>query len=137
MSSRAQAAPADGGAYSSMTTPLRTVVRFNKRQLRSLAPCGILFGKFDRTIHERIAEAFMTTATIERIETDIAQLSLTEQLWLMERLMHRIRQVSLRPVIVQNDDLAAMAADPAIQQELQHIDAEFAVTEMDGLDRAQ
>ena len=77
----------------------------------------------------------MTTATLERIETDIAQLSLTEQLWLMERLVHRIRHVGLRPLIVQDDDLAAMAADPAIQQELQQIDAEFAVTEMDGLDR--
>jgi hypothetical protein len=73
----------------------------------------------------------MTTATLERIETDIAQLSLTEQLW----LMHRIRHISQRPLIVQDDDLVAMAADPAIQQELQHIAAEFAVTEMDGLDR--
>ena len=78
----------------------------------------------------------MTTATLERIETDIAQLSLTEQLWLMERLVHRIRHVNQRPLIVQDDDLAAMAADPAIQQELQHIDAEFLLTEMDGLDRA-
>lgn len=76
----------------------------------------------------------MTTATLERIETDIAQLSLTEQLWLMERLVHRIRHVSLRPLIVQEDDLVAMAADPAIQHEIQHIDAEFALTEMDGLD---
>lgn len=77
----------------------------------------------------------MTTATLERIETEIAQLSLTEQLWLMERLVHRIRHISQRPLIVQDDDLVAMAADPAMQQELQHIAAEFAVTEMDGLDR--
>lgn len=76
----------------------------------------------------------MTTATLERIETDIAQLSLIEQLWLMERLAHRIRQHALRPLIVQEDDLAAMAADPAIQHELRQIEAEFAVTEMDGLD---
>jgi hypothetical protein len=76
----------------------------------------------------------MTTPTLERIETDIAQLSLVEQLWLMERLAHRIRQSSLHSLIVQEDDLAAMAADPAIQHEVQQIDAEFAVTEMDGLD---
>jgi hypothetical protein len=38
----------------------------------------------------------MTTPTLERIETHIAQLSLAEQLWLMERLAHRIRQSSLR-----------------------------------------
>jgi len=77
----------------------------------------------------------MTTATLEHIETDIAQLSLAEQLWLMERLAHRIRQSSLRPLIVQEGDLAAMAADPAIQHEVQQIAAEFAVTELDGLDR--
>ena len=77
----------------------------------------------------------MTTTALERIETDIARLSLAEQLWLMERLVHRIRHIGLRPLIVQESDLAAMAADPAIQQELQHIAAEFALTEMDGLDR--
>lgn len=79
----------------------------------------------------------MTTMILERIETDIAQLSLAEQLWLMERLAHRIRQSSLRRVNVQEGDLAAMAADPSIQQELQRIAAEFAVTEQDGLDREQ
>ena len=77
----------------------------------------------------------MTTATLERIETDIAQLSLAEQLWLMERLVHRIRQSSLRSLSVQEADLAAMAADLAIQQEIQQIAAEFALTEQDGLDR--
>ena len=77
----------------------------------------------------------MTTPTLERIETDIAQLSLTEQLLLMERLAHHIRQTTLRPLIVQEGDLAAMAADPAIQHELQQINDEFAITEMDGLDR--
>ena len=76
----------------------------------------------------------MSTPTLERIETDIAQLSLPEQLWLMERLAHRIRQHTLRPLIMQENDLAAMAADPAIQHELQQIDAEFARTELDGLD---
>jgi hypothetical protein len=77
----------------------------------------------------------MTTPTLERIEIDIAQLSLAEQLWLMERLAHRIRQSSLRPLNVQEADLAAMAADPAIQQEVQQIATEFALTELDGLDR--
>jgi hypothetical protein len=77
----------------------------------------------------------MTTPTLERIETDIAQLSLAEQLWLMERLAHRIRHSSLRPLSVQEADLVAMAADPAIQHEVQQIAAEFALTELDGLDR--
>jgi hypothetical protein len=73
-----------------------------------------------------ILELDMTTATIERIETDIAQLSLAEQLWLMERLAYRIRRHTLHPLIVQEHDLAAMAADPAIQHEIQQIRAEFA-----------
>lgn len=77
----------------------------------------------------------MTTATLERIETDIAQLSFTEQLWLMERLAYRIRQHTLHPLIVQEHDLAAMAADPAIQQEIRQIETEFALADMDGLDR--
>jgi tRNA A37 methylthiotransferase MiaB len=77
----------------------------------------------------------MTTQTLERIETAIAQLSLAEQLLLMQRLAYRIRQSSLHPLQVRDDDLAAMAADPAIQHELHHIASEFAVTEGDGLDR--
>jgi hypothetical protein len=79
----------------------------------------------------------MTTTTLERIETDISQLSLAEQLWLMERLAHRIRQSSQHPLLVQESDLAAMAADPAIQHEIQQIDAEFRAAEMDGLNREQ
>ena len=76
----------------------------------------------------------MTTPTLERIETDIAELSFAEQIWLMERLAHRIRQQTLRPLLVKDDDLAAMAADPAIQSELRYIQAEFVVAELDGLD---
>jgi hypothetical protein len=76
----------------------------------------------------------MTIATLERLENDIAKLSITEQLWLMERIVHRIRKASQPSLHVQEHDLAAMAADPAIQQELRQSNAEFARTEMDGLD---
>jgi hypothetical protein len=78
----------------------------------------------------------MTTPTLERIDADIAQLSLAEQLWLMERLAQRIRTRTLQMPTVQESELAEMAHDPAIQRELQQINAEFAVTEADGLDRA-
>jgi hypothetical protein len=78
----------------------------------------------------------MTTPTLERIDADIAQLSLAEQLWLMERLAQRIRTRTLQMPTVQESELAEMAQDPAIQRELQQINAEFAVTEADGLDRA-
>ena len=53
----------------------------------------------------------------------------------MERLAHRIRTRTLQTPTVPESELAAMAHDPAIQRELQQINAEFAVTEADGLDR--
>ena len=78
----------------------------------------------------------MAASTLEQIEADIAQLSLAEQLWLLERLAHNIRTRTLQTPTVQEGALAEMADDPAIQRELQQIDAEFAVTEVNGLDRA-
>ena len=75
----------------------------------------------------------MVTPMLEQIETNIAKLSLDEQLWLMERLAHYIRQHTLPTIPVQEGELAAMAADPAIQSEIRQINAEFATTEMDGL----
>lgn len=75
----------------------------------------------------------MVTSMLEQIETNIAQLSLNEQLWLMERLAHYIRQRSLPAIMVQEEELAAMATDPAIQHEIRQINTEFAATEMDGL----
>ncbi len=78
----------------------------------------------------------MTIATLEQLETAIAQLSITEQLWLMERLVHRIRKSSQPALQVDAHALAAMATDPAIQHEMQQINTEFAITEMDGLDSA-
>ena len=79
----------------------------------------------------------MTKSIIERIETDIEKLSVSEQLWLMERLAYRIRQSSLRRLDVQESDLIAMAADPTIQSEIRQINTEFTATELDGLDHQQ
>ena len=79
----------------------------------------------------------MNTTALERIEADISQLSLSEQLLLMERLAHRIRDRTLRPQPSLTDQLAAMASDPDIQRELQQIEAEFAGTETDGLSAEQ
>lgn len=75
----------------------------------------------------------MQTSALEQIETNIAQLPLADQLWLMERLAHYIRQRTLPTVTVPESELAAMATDPAIQHETRQINDEFAVTEMDGL----
>jgi hypothetical protein len=73
--------------------------------------------------------------TLETIEAEIAQLPLAEQLRLIERLASRLRAHALGTSTVQDSELAAMANDPAIQRELRRIDAEFASTEADGLDR--
>jgi hypothetical protein len=74
------------------------------------------------------------TSILDRLEADIEKLSLVDQLWLMERLAHCIRERAHPVPIAQESDLIAMANDPAIQQELQRIEAEFTLTEADGLD---
>lgn len=71
----------------------------------------------------------MTTPTLERIAADIDRLSLTDQLWLMERLAHRIRESALHTSQISDTALAAMAYDPDIQRELQQINADFIGTE--------
>ena len=75
----------------------------------------------------------MTPSVLEQLEADIEQLSLIDQLRLMERLAHRISKHARPSVVVQEGELIAMANDPAIQKELRQIDAEFAATETDGL----
>jgi hypothetical protein len=77
----------------------------------------------------------MATPALSDIEREFASLSPEAQLTLLERLLHRVRVgVSGNPDTWEAD-LAAMAADPEMQRELQHIHAEFAVTEADGLKR--
>lgn len=75
----------------------------------------------------------MNRTTLEQIEADIGQLSLSEQLWLIERPAHRIRRSTLPTRVNDESDLDAMASDPAIQHELAQIEAEFAGMELDGL----
>jgi hypothetical protein len=75
----------------------------------------------------------MNLAVLSQIEERIHQLSLAEQLWLIERLAQRLRE----QLIVQSpfeQQLAAMAEDPDIQRELQRIEEEFAPAAADGLE---
>jgi uncharacterized protein YPO0396 len=74
----------------------------------------------------------MNTLALENLESAISQLSLLEQVRLLERLAQRVRKQTERQQSP-DDELAAMAADPAIQHELRQIEAEFSETEMDGL----
>ena len=72
------------------------------------------------------------TAALARIEQEIVELPRQEQLWLIERLVRRIREEA-STVSATDEELAAMAADPEILRELRALDSEFRVTEMDGL----
>ena len=73
-----------------------------------------------------------------RAELDLqwpfGRLSLEEQLRLIERLSQRIRE-NMAANTTTDEQLAAMAADPEIQLELQNIDRELATAEEDGLEK--
>jgi hypothetical protein len=75
----------------------------------------------------------MNAMMIEQIETEIQQLPFPDQLWLVERLIHRLRMhtQAMRPS--RESQLIAMANDLDIQRELREIETEFAGTEVDGL----
>lgn len=67
----------------------------------------------------------MNMMTLNQIEENVSRLSLEEQLWLIERLAHRIRQRTVLQPPFAVSDLAAMAADPEIQAELRQIEASY------------
>lgn len=74
----------------------------------------------------------MPRSTLDRLTDAIDQLPLSDQLLLLERLAQRIR-TRVAPSDTGADLVAAMAADPEIRAELRQIEAEFAVTNADGL----
>lgn len=77
----------------------------------------------------------MTISSLIQIEETIRQLSLPEQLHLLEWLARAVRQQTQVSVLPKNDQLAMMASDPDIQRELRQMATEFAVTEADGLEK--
>lgn len=76
----------------------------------------------------------MDQAILSQIEDTFGNLSFSEQLWLIERLVHKVHQNSLRQTSNPDNELALMAADPEIQNELQKIEQEFSYAEIDGLE---
>ena len=76
----------------------------------------------------------MNASAISKIEDSFNQLSLTEQLRLIERLVQRVRENMAGDETTFEVQLTAMAADPEIQSKLQQIEAEFVLTEADGLE---
>ena len=77
----------------------------------------------------------MNQSTLSEIEESINQLSVDQQLRLIERVAQRIRGNIVGKDSIE-DQLAAMASDPQIQDELHKIEAEFSSTEADGLEKA-
>ena len=75
----------------------------------------------------------MSNSILSRIEEDINQLSVQDQILLMEHLANRIRENTTQDVSTLHSQLELMANDPDIQRELKQIEREFAGTEMDGL----
>ncbi|MFO7539295.1 MAG: hypothetical protein R6X32_14745 [Chloroflexota bacterium] len=71
----------------------------------------------------------MNMPILTQMENNIGRLSLAEQLWLMERLVQRIKENTLNEKSRFESDLVAMANDPQIQHELRAIEEEFAFTE--------
>ncbi len=80
----------------------------------------------------------MRSPVLEQIEGMIRLLSREEQIWLIERLAHDLRESEAKSIIPEQvalkNQLAAMAADPEVQAELRKIEYEFGVTESDGLE---
>ena len=70
---------------------------------------------------------------LSKLEENISRLSLDDQLLLIERVSHRIRE-NISDKTDDDAQLSEMAADPEIQRELQKIKNEFSTTERDGLD---
>jgi hypothetical protein len=79
----------------------------------------------------------MLSIVLSEIEEKINRLSLQERLWLIEKLVRRLREdanssasTAARDLILQ---LTAMANDPEVRAEMQKIEQEFEPTESDGL----
>lgn len=78
----------------------------------------------------------MNQAILAEIEDSFTQLSVSEQRRLIERLVHRIKENTLKGSEDADNQLAQMAADPDIERELREIEREFALAESDGLEIA-
>ena len=77
----------------------------------------------------------MSNSVFSQIEDGFSQLSISEQLQLIERLVHCVHEATLANRSDLDRQLALMANDPEIQSEVRNIEREFSYTEADGLER--
>lgn len=78
----------------------------------------------------------MDDSIVTQIEDGFSQLSISEQLWLIERLARRVHEATLNSRSDVDKQLALMAHDPEIQSEMRNIEQEFSHAEADGLETA-
>ena len=64
----------------------------------------------------------MTVSVLSRIEANISRLSLREQLWLMERLAHRIRERMSDEQHLSDDKVSAVTNPVKIEQALPNLE---------------
>jgi hypothetical protein len=76
----------------------------------------------------------MSQSALSQIEDTFSRLSISEQLLIIERLVHQVHQNTLKQTNDLDAQLALMAADPEIQNELERIEQEFSYAEGDGLE---
>jgi hypothetical protein len=76
----------------------------------------------------------MSNSVLTQLEDGFKQLSMTEQLWLIERLIHHVHQATLKQSNDVDRKLALMAADPQIRNEFRRIEQESSYAEGDRLE---
>jgi len=78
----------------------------------------------------------MSNSAITQIEDGFKRLSASEQQWLIERLIRHLNETTTKRTNDLDQQLALMASDPEIQNELERIEREFSYAEADGLETA-
>ncbi|MEK6325545.1 MAG: hypothetical protein AABN33_28215 [Acidobacteriota bacterium] len=76
----------------------------------------------------------MSNSVLTQLEDGFKQLSTSEQLWLIERLVHHVHEATLKQSNDVDEELALMATDPQIQNELRRIEQESSYADADGLE---
>ncbi len=76
----------------------------------------------------------MSNSALTQIEDGFKRLSASEQRSLIERLVRHLNENSKKSMSDLDQQLALMASDPQIQNELESIEREFSHAETDGLE---
>ncbi|MGH9760570.1 MAG: hypothetical protein ACREDR_43855 [Blastocatellia bacterium] len=76
----------------------------------------------------------MNQSMVLQIEDTFRRLPISDRLLLLECLVHQVHLDTLRQTSDLDSQLALMAADPEIRNELERIEQEFAHTAADGLE---